>query len=73
MSENQQIQAAWINDTIRIATLATPDPRTQFAILTYAFVLMCKSREVTKEKAMEIVGKIFDDNSVKMVPLDEAP
>jgi hypothetical protein len=71
--ETWSIEAAWINDTIRMANTFSEKPRERVAILICACVISLKATGVEKAEAIRIFDMMYDNNRFIPVPLDEAP
>lgn len=67
----KEFQGGDINAVLRLVKSLTDDGDCQLSILTMALVVACRSCEVSKEDAMEIIAECFNDER-KLVPLESA-
>lgn len=59
-----------INAVLRLVKSLTDNGDAQLSILTMALAVACRSCQVPKEKALEVISDCFDDER-NLVPLDE--
>lgn len=67
----REFQGGDINAVLRLVRSLTDDGDCQLSILTMAMVVACRSCEVEKADALQIISDCFDDER-ELVPLDSA-